>query len=110
MPLRLLQLHGAAATRHGREDVMLAGNLKLKTFVMLVALVGVLGSAGLYLACRGGGDKPQDASDKAKHTIAEERPAPPAPTPIDAAAAAPAPADAGAPAAQAGDLAVRPYD
>jgi len=84
----------------------LAGNMKLRNFVLLLALAGAAGTGGLYLACHGGDAKPKEQTEPPK-TLSEARPAPPAPA--DAAAAAPADAAAAAP-AETGDLPVRPYD
>jgi hypothetical protein len=35
---------------------MLAGNVKLKNFLMVASVVGIAGIVGLYFACRGGDD------------------------------------------------------
>lgn len=81
----------------------LAGNMKLKNFLALVALAAAAGSVGLYFACSG---KKQDKEDAAH--LAQVRPKEPVALPVDAAAAPPV--DAAAAPAEVGDLPVRPYD
>ncbi|HUH04227.1 MAG TPA: hypothetical protein VML75_19650 [Kofleriaceae bacterium] len=68
---------------------MLAGNVKLKNFLMVAGVVGVAGIAGLYFACRGG-------DDGEKYSAPETRPDPrpvvqPTPQPVGTQPVAPQP-------------------
>jgi type IV secretory pathway VirB10-like protein len=89
---------------------MLAGRIKLQTFVLLIAVLSAGGIFGLYLACKSS-DKPKDPpKEEAK------KPDPPKelpPEPVKKAEAPPAPAPAPAPVPVAdtkSDLAARPHD
>jgi len=43
---------------------MLAGNMKLKNFLLIAAVVGAAGIAGLYFACRGGDDSSDEQASR----------------------------------------------
>ena len=83
----------------------LAGNMKLKNFVMLGAVVAVAGIGGAYMACSGKHEEKKPDAPVAK-------PAAPAPVVVDAAmAAAPVPSPPPPPpTTPTSDLAARPYD
>ena len=92
----------------------LAGNMKLKNFVMLGAIVVAAGIGGAYVACSGKhhstdeekAEKAERHKEKAEREAAKTAPTPPL---ADAAVAqAPAPTPPAKPSAA--DLAARPYD
>ena len=92
----------------------LAGNMKLKNFVMLGAIVAAAGIGGAYVACSGKSEKAkeneQEKLEKAKLEKAKATaPMPPPPPAVDAAVVAPPPPPAGG-VGGAVDLAARPYD
>ena len=91
----------------------LAGNMKLKNFVMLGAIVAVAGVGGAYMACSGKSkeDKAEhkkEQEDKEKAREAGKAALPPPPTVDAAVAQAPPVTPPVAPATA--DLAARPYD
>ena len=85
----------------------LAGNMKLKNFVMLGAIVVAAGIGGAYVACSG----KHKATDEEKAEKAEREPVKAAPLADAALAQAPVPSPPPPPPpAPSADLAARPYD
>lgn len=65
---------------------MLAGNVKLKNFLMVASVVGAAGIVGLYFACRGGDDGAEYSSPEPRPdrpVVARPTPEPVAPQPVD---------------------------
>jgi len=93
----------------------LAGNMKLKNFVMLGAIVVAAGIGGAYVACSGKHHSDEEKAEKAERqnekAAKEAAKAAPTPPPITDAAVAQAPVPAPVqPPASTADLAARPYD
>jgi hypothetical protein len=87
----------------------LAGNMKLRNFVLIAVVAVGAGSVGLYMACSGKKHTEEEKEEKAERHREKEAAKAAAATPDAAVAAAPTPAPTPAPAA-AVDLVARAYD
>jgi hypothetical protein len=86
----------------------LAGNMKLRNFVLLAIVAAGAGSVGLYMACSGKKHTEAEKEEKAERHREKEERAKAAATPDAAVAAAPTPPLAPPPASV--DLVARAYD